>query len=168
MDKPMGLSGEMIFAVNKVCVGKTPDPNSGRQTNAFVTLRLERVDRSSQTIDHQLVEGYLELGITTGLGRDASNGRLMPGMPLIIEPEPPFTRERLDDLRALVKYHLNVMHAECAHQPKTKDAEPCPETGYRFGSEWLVEPLPTDILPRLRAIFEDVDPSKIYDSGEES
>lgn len=88
----------------------------------------------------------------------------------------------LDTLRFIesthARYHLNDMHAECAHMAELLDpapeilsaykaeraiAEPwrtptlqgyrvdrvvCPETGYKYGNAWLVEIVPPEILAR--------------------
>lgn len=70
------------------------------------------------------------------------------------------------------RWHLNGMQAACAHQSAdaariqaampsyAQDRErwarlsalPCPE-GYRYGSAWLYEPVPTDVLAELRRLF---------------
>lgn len=64
------------------------------------------------------------------------------------------------------RWHLNTLRAGCAHQAPTvkrllasgtphrdllDEVPPCPETGYRYGHAWLVEPLPDEILVELEA-----------------
>lgn len=42
------------------------------------------------------------------------------------------------------RWHLNDMRSHCVHQDASQPWDtvpPCPETGYRCGSSWLVEPL---------------------------
>lgn len=170
MDKPKGLYGEVLFAVERLEIGETPDatlPDHPMST-VRVSVLLERVEHPAQTVRHTTVDSYRTFNLTTELVHPDGISRHIPGTMFIRHLKEPFTRERLEELRDLVKYHLNAMHANCEHQGLRKDAAPCPETGYVFGSEWLVEPLPTDILPCLREIFEGVDPEKVYDSGEES
>lgn len=64
------------------------------------------------------------------------------------------------------KYHLNAMKAGCAHQQKLPEGKtgvwgldnikPCPETGYKYGSAWLYEELPTGLIPELKQIIAKV------------
>jgi hypothetical protein len=70
------------------------------------------------------------------------------------------------------RWHLNGMRAACEHQteraadiyrrmPNYSDNDarwselrslPCPQ-GYSYGSAWLYEPIPTDVLDELRRLF---------------
>lgn len=45
--------------------------------------------------------------------------------------------------RVWARWHLNDMNAGCTHQGGASRVigEPCPFTGYRYGSAWLVDPL---------------------------
>jgi hypothetical protein len=82
------------------------------------------------------------------------------------------------------KYHLNDMRPDCIHQrqenwsnvlldetkPKTQDnmatwtlkkdnpkgllSEPCKICGYKYGTTWLFEPIPTDDLNGIKALLE--------------
>jgi hypothetical protein len=68
------------------------------------------------------------------------------------------------------RWHLNGMRAACAHQqvkweqsdyglrPSLTLTEPCAESGYRYGSAWLVEPLPTDVLAYLAEFVKHAPP----------
>jgi len=56
-------------------------------------------------------------------------------------------------------WHLNDMRAGCEHQRalgwKSYDehpSEPCPTCGYKFGSAWLTEEVPTKVLQWLEAL----------------
>lgn len=65
------------------------------------------------------------------------------------------------------RWHLNGMKAGCAHQsvvwedskygrrPDLERTAPCPETGYRYGSAWLSEPLPAEVLAWALALTEE-------------
>lgn len=70
-----------------------------------------------------------------------------------------YPRDALRIGRIWDRWHLNAMQAGCDHQSPTRDeagrysAEPCEHTGYRYGSAWLVEPVPTEILAELAALF---------------
>lgn len=77
-----------------------------------------------------------------------------------------WNRDRFTHLAEIAdRWHLNTMRAGCAHQevvyetdrygrrvPSLDLTPPCPETGYRYGSAWLVEPLPEDVLTFLAEI----------------
>jgi hypothetical protein len=53
------------------------------------------------------------------------------------------------------RWHLNDMRAGCTHQRDARWnmdqlSQPCPVCGYRFGSAWLTEPVPEEIVEWLR------------------
>lgn len=70
------------------------------------------------------------------------------------------------------RWHLNGLRAGCVHQAEAAraiyatmpdyaqdrarwdalSALPCPE-GYKYGSAWLFEPVPADVLAELRTLF---------------
>lgn len=65
----------------------------------------------------------------------------------------------VEQLRAVWdEWHLNDMRAGCSHQraakwdPQTSVGKPCPECGYRYGSAWLFEEVPADVLEFLRGL----------------
>lgn len=53
------------------------------------------------------------------------------------------------------QWHLNDMRAGCCHQRAlgwNKDehlGKPCPACGYRYGSSWLFEPVPNEVIEWL-------------------
>lgn len=55
------------------------------------------------------------------------------------------------------RYHLNGMHAGCEHQRHLEHeslehiGEICPVCGYRFGSAWRCEELPTEIIEEIKS-----------------
>lgn len=62
------------------------------------------------------------------------------------------------------RWHLNGMRAGCAHQkvayetdrygrriPSLRLTLPCPVTGYKYGTAWLVEPLPREVVEEIRS-----------------
>lgn len=87
------------------------------------------------------------------------------------------------------RWHLNEMRAACAHMPRTLDdlARIAPaglpqrygkpdvvgwaiehvrcaaDTGYRYGTAWLYEPVPGETLDELRAYFPDPLAARGYD-----
>jgi hypothetical protein len=61
------------------------------------------------------------------------------------------------ELKPLLPYHLNDMHAECEHQRKlgwtwaTHPGAPCPTCGYKLGHGWKYQPLPAAIVKKAKA-----------------
>ena len=50
------------------------------------------------------------------------------------------------------RWHLNDTNSHCIHQDqaiKWDECPPCSETGYKAGSSWLVEELPSEVLTRI-------------------
>lgn len=76
----------------------------------------------------------------------------------------------LEELAAIgEEWHLNGMRSGCAHQvpvyetdrfghrvPSLDLTPACPETGYRYGSAWLVEPMASADEKRLRELLAKV------------
>jgi hypothetical protein len=66
-----------------------------------------------------------------------------------------------DHLKRIVelwrRWHLNGMHAGCEHQWHLEHeasehiGEICSVCGYRFGSSWIVEELPEDIINEIKS-----------------
>jgi hypothetical protein len=135
----------------------------GRRVTAEVALR--PVPDGFQTTTHQPAVGLLGLSVTSYLWRrdgsdietgGATRAHLRGRLDRLA---PDITRE---DVTALAdigdRWHLNDLSAGCVHQevvwedgrygrqPSLTATEPCPETGYRYGSAWLVEPLPEDVI----------------------
>jgi hypothetical protein len=58
----------------------------------------------------------------------------------------------------LAPWHLNDMHAECAHQQargetyKTHPGAECPDCGYKLGSAWTRRELPAEITQLVAAL----------------
>lgn len=57
-------------------------------------------------------------------------------------------------------WHLNDCRAACSHMPpdaharwEAREKVVCPETGYEYGSAWLVKPLTGEVLIALAGMF---------------
>jgi hypothetical protein len=134
----------------------------------FVTIRLYGRD-SGTTIHHQPIGEHVSLAISATVWANRSKrgdchtaGQCVEEL-LRVEPD-----GRLDgsEIRDLVKvwreWHLNDMRAGCAHQDvadippaeRLDRVPPCSESvpRYRYGSAWLVEPLPAEVERFVRAI----------------
>lgn len=145
-------------------VGKRPRRDGKRGYEyLFVDISVRHRENGT-TIDHQPIAAYDSLSIcgTVWLtrvrrGDCISAGRVLEdwrGSELLESPI------NVSKLRAVWRrWHLNDMRPNCAHQsyvgPRPEDLPSipkCPETGYRYGHAWLVEPLPDDVLSWVRAV----------------
>lgn len=153
-----------------------------RKLRVTVEFRVERLERAEtyETTTHTRVTAPLEFALTTAVWEPPTRTRerdIVTGgatiEPLVDvlehgELAPGFTREKVERLIEMFEqHHLNAMKAGCAHQtvaldPKGRgydthyalDHTPaCPETGYRWGRSWLLEPLPEGFVDELLAMF---------------
>jgi hypothetical protein len=75
-------------------------------------------------------------------------------------------------VKAWDAYHLNGMSAGCDHQtvvwedgpygrrPSLEQTPLCPESGYRYGSKWLVRDLPADVVQTVLAFLRQAHAAK--------
>jgi hypothetical protein len=157
-----GLNGETVFAAKDVTVGY-----KGRNP-VTVSVRMERLDRRDayETVDHQQVARPLDFSLTSDVWKVNRSDIIEGGA--TVEPLRQITRyadgwdaAKVRELIALAPWHLNAMTAGCAHQepvmtggrPDLDRTSPCPVTGYKYGSAWLVRPLPDGLAEKVRALF---------------
>lgn len=158
------------FEREHVFVGTT-----ATRERVLVTGRLERQPRPKdrETVTHGTVHDPLELGRTlvafTGkknIGRNLANGVHDESfLTRIVTPAPGFSLAEVRELEGIIRrWHNNALRMTCAHQPDpatlTRDQidalvgkATCPETGYRYGSKWLVDPLPDEVRDRFVALM---------------
>jgi hypothetical protein len=123
---------------------------------------------NGRTVRHDPIGEYLALTVSatvwstrTQRGDCHTAGQCVDEL-LGVEPDGAL---REYEIRHLVKvwreWHLNDMRAGCVHQDpppgmsmteRLKSVPPCPETGYRYGHAWLVEPLPAETERFVRAM----------------
>ena len=176
-----GMNGEEVLKFEDVTVGYLPGGDFGYKRNVPVTVRvcMERLDRSEQyqTVTHEFVTHPLDFSITEAVWRPNRSDMIQSG------PTPEALQMLLDlgsnakyatgwdagKVRSLIKlsaWHLNAMNAACEHQtvvyedlpyrrPSLELTLPCPKSGYRYGSAWLIRELPADFVSRVRAIFPE-------------
>jgi hypothetical protein len=131
-------------------------------------------ERTKETVDHESIRygdvPHVSITWSYGTARelrrgDGSGGAGIDGSVVEALPEPARTKvRRIVELAD--RWHLNTMRAGCAHQtvvyetgpygrqqPSLERTKPCPVTGYRYGSAWLVEVPPEDVIAELRALF---------------
>lgn len=143
----------------------------------YVSVELRRIDKPRVTIDHDEIEGFTELSISGVMlrkgGRLAvdshwiSAGQNLDELLRVIKPARGWTLEEVRRIHELwSRWHLNGTKAGCRHQsvvweksrygvrqPSLAETRPCAITGYRYGSAWLVEPMPEDVLDEIRGII---------------
>lgn len=122
------------------------------------------------SVNHQDLKHFQELAFTGVLVRKYGSisperawdtcGQNYEDMLKIIEPAKGFTRLDIKRIYELwQEWHLNTMQTHCSHQDKaTKwdECEPCPITGYRAGSAWLVRELPESVIQEINALLGKV------------
>lgn len=133
-----------------------------REVKVFALPALTLGAGDWQTVDHEPITNPLRFTLTFDVV--GPTGRLLAfgAMGLAGFDEVTATRRASSTtfaaLRNLVDWHLNDLQAGCAHQtvvyesspygprPSLQDTVPCPLTGYRYGSAWLVRPLTAEVI----------------------
>ena len=127
--------------------------------NVYLEVRIKSVDLSNQkslkeTIEHKVINKYKTLSIS---GYSVDRGGQIYDFLLSKEFKPlkNFNVKRLVEIWK--RWHLNDLRPGCIHQEKPirgkewdtleweRLTKMCPK-GYRYGSKWLVEELPEDII----------------------
>ena len=152
----------------KICTNLFIGRNrAGEKYYLSIELR-ERVNGVS--VEHKKLENYQELAFTGDLiskygSLSYERGLISCGQNYeylleITEPAKGFNRADIRRLYELWRaYHLNDMQSHCAHQDKAikwDSVEPCPLTGYRAGSAWLVQELPAGVIGEIESIIGKV------------
>jgi hypothetical protein len=151
-------------------VGRTSDGS-----RVWLEIELRPVRRAGTTIEHETVEGYTELSICghgKSKGRHVSDfaGQIVGELRKITEPAEGWTRAELHQIADVwERWHLNGMKAACAHMPTGADLGTyCQATDaegerydYKYGTAWLVEPLPAEVITQVRTW------AARFDEGEE-
>lgn len=155
----------------RMFLGWTPD-----KTRVYVTVKLSVQNGQFQTTDHRRITTVERLSFTgeTYRGRSGFSDRQMVGAGQTLGAARAVLAGRLApgvserDIRTLVEawkaWHLSDMRAACAHVQPVGDSisdrldgtPACPHSGYRYGSAWLVEPLPEGLVESLRAVCDQM------------
>lgn len=144
-------------------VGRT---NDGSRVWLEIELRQQRQVASRQTIEHEPASEHLELGISglikdKGARRVSGAGQVVDDVRRIVEPAEGWTRAELHKLAEVWdRWHLNGLKAGCAHMPANAEvgktecpvqaADPKVEKPYVYGTAWLIEALPEDVVKQVR------------------
>jgi len=183
-----GMNGTIVRKVEDLPVGRVPGEPYGYVSDLLVTIdvRVERLERREtyETTTHERVTGPLDFALTTSVWQP-SRRDIVAGGATAAPLDEAIAHGRLDfgldeaAVRGLALdhecWHLNGMSAACAHQevvwedsdygrrPSLTLTQPCPVTGYRYGSAWLVRVLPEGFLAELDGLLSGAhDQSGIY------
>lgn len=142
---------------DKLFVGRTAE---GDRVFVTIELRERGSERPSETTEHKQVTTYTELSITGTVvayrGRSVvAAGQIRDDVAAVVDFEgSAFDEAAVGALLILWnRWHLNGMQAGCAHMDLPADTSydarqgiTCPQTGYVYGTKWLVEDLPDEIV----------------------
>ena len=129
----------------------------------FLRVELRTDDREWQTINHETITGATRLsmsgyGVSPRGSLEYERGVFSAGQnyEMLLDITQPAEGFTLKDVRRIYeiwrRWHLNDMNSHCAHQDKAvkwDEVAPCPLTGYKAGSAWLTESLPSEIVEEL-------------------
>lgn len=172
---------EADYKLEDVHVGWMP-PTWGykRPLPMDVDVRLTWTDRKGSTVEHEEVEGlwvFAASGVVHSPSRSEflSGGQNLDHLADLDKWAPGWSRPMTDDLLGWWQLlHLNDMEAGCAHQtvvwedstygrrpalydPKADTGtQPCPKTGYRYGTAWLMRTIPDDVVSEIRDFITSV------------
>lgn len=146
-------------------IGSWHDGDGGPLMQLVVRVKVVTLqhDRPQLTVEHEPIVRYERLTIVGDVlegRRFVGGGQVADELDRITRPAPGWGPDERARLQAIWRrWHLNDLRAACAHQtppPSLDDPwpDPCPETGYRFGSAWLVEPLPGEVTAWLSGQFD--------------
>ena len=125
-----------------------------------VNARLEWVDRPAVTVDHEEIGGHYVFAASGSLWLRSNSPDCYSAGQMLEKTWPLPAGRPL--IRLWREWHLNGMQAACAHQAvpagmsgsEALDAvPPCPVTGYRYGSTWLVRVIPDDVVAEMREVI---------------
>lgn len=136
-----------------------------------VDVTLGATEGTHQTVAHESITAPVRLSITGEAyekherrGDPSRAGQCADALDEITEPAPGWTLDEIRELRALWdRWHLNDLRAACAHMPADarerwdrRERVECSEgSGYLFGTAWLVEPLPDEVVTRVLDLMRD-------------
>lgn len=147
----------------------------------FVTLGMDdhngRGDMMS--VDHVVIPRPLSLSVSGAtVSRESARRQDIEGggqniddlRTTVPDKDSSWTPADIDSLVAIwERWHMNDFHAGCVHQPpesivyettrgyRQPDLENtprCPETGYKWGSAWLAEVVPDDVLVEFHRLMD--------------
>ena len=149
-----------LVSINGVNIGKD---RNGLTVKLYAKISQEFTEYECETVDHQKTHAHNELSISVWVGGDSANAYGGQAVEVLDDLRySSLTPSEVQQLRDIwERWHLNNLKAGCIHQgdvdTHSKDWEKlsevetskCPE-GYRYGSAWLVEPLPYSVVKFIK------------------
>jgi hypothetical protein len=152
-------------------LGRTAEVRAGRRGYVVVEVELRTNQGEYVTTEHGMITDPLELSVQASQyapydrkDNPSSSGQAREALAEVTEPAPGWTLEEIAELRAIwERWHLNTMRAACAHMPADararwdrREAVVCDAgSGYKYGTSWLVEPIPAKVVERVRHLMRD-------------
>lgn len=168
-----GVAGTERF-VSRVGTLPGHSRHAGRPGTGYVVVTLELRTREGEhtTVTHDTVTDPVEVSLTgehyepwDHRGEPSSGGQIVDTLGDIVTPAPGWDMGEVRELRTLwERWHLNTMRAACAHMSDLVREDngyggtriTCTAgSGYTYGAAWLTEPVPDDVVARLRYLMRD-------------
>lgn len=164
----MGASKTGTEQSGKVLLGSMA---GGEHVSVQVTLDTFSPASTCTSMEHRIIPAPPQLSIVWFVGRDYS-GQIPPEERLVVRTHNVPQLQQVEEWWE--GWHLNTMHAECAHMTPEMLTPPeghapdmrhvnewrlanvaCPVSGYRYRTDWLATPLPDDVLTAVRAFIKE-------------
>jgi len=151
-----------MTAVKNILVGKNVEDEK-----FFLNFSYEQENRETLNIKHERINNYTKISFSGTLVSKygsavhdrgiRSFGQNMRELLRITHPAKGYTLASIKEIYDLwERYHLNDLNSHCEHQDKAvkwDEVAPCPVTGYKAGSNWLVQEITRE---ELDSIFSKV------------
>lgn len=149
--------------VKDLPIGRVSGAYAGyrRSADLVISVSLEVRRGAFKTTDHREISQLTELSISGGVWNRAHTdfiecGQIRDALDNMVSYAPGWSPPKIMRLRAIWdEWHLNGLNASCSHQTAGNNSEPCPVTGYKWGSAWLSRELPASIITELTEMFQE-------------
>jgi len=146
------------MTTKRVFIGRTPEGEK-----FYLETEVQQKEEYRTSINHEPLESFTTLSMSGvliskygSIARDGnwiSCGQNLENLKRVRDFRDSDYRGSVSELVSIwERWHLNDLKAKCAHQnPATSwdECEPCSASGYRAGSAWLVEEIPSEVLNRV-------------------
>jgi hypothetical protein len=126
----------------------------------FLNFSYEQENRETLNIKHEHLNNYTKVSFSGTLISKygsavydrgiRSFGQNMDELLRITHPAKGYTLANIKEIYSFWnRYHLNDLNSHCEHQDKAikwDEVTPCPVTGYKAGSNWLVQEITREEL----------------------
>ena len=182
LNTPSNRPGHHYHDITGLTIGSTPGApyDYKRSLKVTVDIRIEQLDGARETTDHLTIAGPLDFAIQTNVWQPSGKDIVTGGQAHhVLDELDSYTygEELVRFLKeAADTWHNNGLRAACTHQDDTvpegvtdvigwrlDNVPPCPQTGYKYGSKWLIEPLTDEFVRELLKALEDpIEDRRVY------